>query len=127
MRFDDSSVDISGVDDRRGFGGGGALAGGGGGVGIVGLSVGMELQADRYAGVWGRLADERGNVSITRAELGQALNAAAAVGDDRIQERTQGRVDPESWMHGSASQRRSWFARGFGAGSVDACDTFSAL
>ncbi len=100
MRFDDSSVDIS---------------------------LAMELQADCYAGVWGRLADERGNVAITRRELDQALNAAAAVGDDRIQQRTQGRVDPESWTHGSATQRRSWLARGFEAGSIDACDTFADL
>ncbi len=91
------------------------------------LSVAMELQADCYAGVWGRQADERGNVAITRAELDQALNAASAVGDDRIQKRTSGRVDPESWTHGSASQRRAWFARGFEAGTPDACDTFSEL
>lgn len=85
------------------------------------LSVAMELQADCFAGVWGRLADEKGNVSITQAELGEALDAAAAVGDDRIQERTSGRVEPESWTHGSAAQRRESFARGFEAGRLDAC------
>ena len=89
------------------------------------LSVAMELQADCYAGVWGTAANERGNVSITERDLDEALNAAAAVGDDRIQSKTQGRVDPESWTHGSAAQRRSWYLRGFQNGSVDACDTFS--
>ncbi len=89
------------------------------------LSIAMELQADCYAGVWGRLADDRGNVSITEQELDEALNAAAAVGDDRIQSKTQGRVDPESWTHGSAAQRREWFLRGFQAAAVATCDTFS--
>jgi uncharacterized protein len=89
------------------------------------LSVAMELQADCYAGVWGRKADERGNVAITEAELDQALNAAAAVGDDRIQKKTQGQVDPESWTHGSAEQRRSWYLRGFRSANLGACDTFS--
>jgi predicted metalloprotease len=88
------------------------------------LSVSMELQADCYAGVWGKVADTRGNVSITEAEVDEALNAAAAVGDDRIQEKTQGRVDPESWTHGSAAQRRDWYLRGFQQASLDACDTF---
>ena len=91
------------------------------------LSIQMELQADCYAGVWGKLADERGNVSITERELDQALGAAAAVGDDRIQEKTQGRVDPESWTHGSAEQRRSWYLKGFQSGDLDACDTFESL
>jgi predicted metalloprotease len=86
----------------------------------------MELQADCFAGVWGRLADDRGNVSITEAELGEALRAAAAVGDDRIQQKTQGRVDPESWTHGSAEQRRSWYLRGFRNPTLDSCDTFAA-
>jgi predicted metalloprotease len=88
------------------------------------LSIAMELQADCFAGVWGRKADARGSVSITDAELDEALRAAAAVGDDRIQRATQGRVDPESWTHGSAAQRRSWYRRGFDAGALDACDTF---
>jgi predicted metalloprotease len=89
------------------------------------LSVAMELQADCYAGVWSRLADERGNVSIGEAELDQAINAAEAVGDDRIQQKTQGRVDPESWTHGSAEQRRQWFLRGRETADVNRCDTFS--
>lgn len=85
------------------------------------LSIGIELQADCYAGAWSALANRAGNYSITEAELDQALNAAAAVGDDRIQERTQGRVDPEQWTHGSAEQRRSSFLTGYGAASLNAC------
>lgn len=88
------------------------------------LSVAMELQADCYAGIWSRLADERGNVSIGETELDQAIGAAEAVGDDRIQAKTQGRVDPESWTHGSAEQRREWFLTGRQSGDVNACDTF---
>jgi predicted metalloprotease len=90
------------------------------------LSVALELQADCYAGVWSRLADERGNVTITDAELDQALEAAAAVGDDRIQQKTQGRVDPESFTHGSAEQRKRWFMTGYQQGTVQACNTFGA-
>lgn len=86
-------------------------------------SITMELQADCMAGVWGRLADDRGNVAITERELDEALNAAAAVGDDRIQQKTTGRVDPESWTHGSAEQRRSSFLRGFQSADIGACDT----
>jgi predicted metalloprotease len=88
------------------------------------LSVAMELQADCYAGVWSRLADDRGNVSVGEAELDQAIGAAEAVGDDRIQQKTQGRVDPESWTHGSAQQRREWFLVGRQSGDVNRCDTF---
>ena len=89
------------------------------------LSVAMELQADCYAGVWSRLADDRGNVSVGEAEVDQAIGAAEAVGDDRIQQKTQGRVDPESWTHGSAEQRRSWFLTGRRSGDVNSCNTFS--
>ena len=88
------------------------------------LSVAMELQADCYAGVWSRLADDRGNVSVGEAELDQAIGAAEAVGDDRIQAKTQGRVDPESWTHGSAEQRREWFLTGRRTADVNSCDTF---
>lgn len=90
------------------------------------LSVRLELQADCLAGVWSRLADERGNVSITERELDQALGAAEAVGDDRIQEKVQGRVDPESWTHGSAEQRRSAFLRGYQAAGAGACSLAAA-
>ncbi len=88
------------------------------------LSVAMELQADCYAGVWSNLADARGNVSIGEAELDQAIAAAEAVGDDRIQQKTQGRVDPESWTHGSAEQRKTWFLAGRESGDVNSCNTF---
>lgn len=88
------------------------------------LSVALELQADCYAGVWSTLADQRGNVAITEAELQQAIGAAEAVGDDRIQQQAQGRVNPESWTHGSAEQRRSWFLEGYRSGDLNACSTF---
>ena len=87
------------------------------------LSVAMELQADCYAGVWGRDANDQGNVRISQAEFDDAMRAAAAVGDDRIQAATQGRTDPESWTHGSAAQRQEWFATGFRTGDPTQCDT----
>ena len=91
-------------------------------------SVAMELQADCYAGVWSKLADERGNVSISEAELQPgAWTRPQAVGDDRIQQQTQGRVDPESWTHGSAAARKQWFTTGRTTGDVNACDTFKGL
>jgi predicted metalloprotease len=89
------------------------------------LSVSLELQADCYAGVYGRLANDQGNQTITSKELDQALGAAAAVGDDRIQQQTQGRVDPETFTHGTSAQRRQWFQTGYGTGDLTACDTFS--
>lgn len=89
-------------------------------------SVALELQADCYAGVWSRMAEDAGNISITESEVAQAVAAAEAVGDDRIQEATQGRVDPESWTHGSAEQRSEWFRTGLRSGDMDRCDTFSA-
>ena len=90
------------------------------------LSVRMELQADCIAGVWGRLANDRGNVVITKREYDQALRAAAAVGDDRIMQTTQGRVNPEAFTHGSSAQRQEWFARGFNTGDINKCDTFAS-
>ncbi len=89
------------------------------------LSVRMELQADCYAGVWGALANQRGNVRITKAEFDQAMTAAAAVGDDRIQASSGGRVDPESFTHGSSAQRQQWFSTGFTSADPGRCDTFS--
>lgn len=86
------------------------------------LQVRMELQADCYAGIWARFARDR----LTEQDVDDALTAAAAVGDDMIQKKMQGYVVPESFTHGSAEQRRRWFARGFGSAEVDACDTFAA-
>jgi predicted metalloprotease len=90
------------------------------------LSVALELQADCYAGAWVHDAFQRG--LIESAEVtNEAINAAEAVGDDRIQQRTQGRIDPESWTHGSADQRASWFRRGFETGDPTRCTTFEEL
>ena len=88
------------------------------------LSVRMELQADCFAGVWGFTARERDLLDPGDAE--QGLAAAAAVGDDRIQEASAGRVSPESFTHGSAAQRMRWFRRGLESGDPERCDTFAA-
>lgn len=87
------------------------------------LSVALELQADCLAGVWARSADERG--LLERGDLQEAFDAAAAVGDDNIQAKTSGRINPESWTHGSSAQRQEWFDVGFGTGDTEACDTFA--
>jgi predicted metalloprotease len=86
-------------------------------------SVRIELQADCYAGVWGHYARQRGLVEDV--DIQEGLDAAAAIGDDRLQRQAGGRVSPESFTHGSSAQRVEWFRRGMTTGRVDACDTFA--
>lgn len=83
-------------------------------------SVKLELQADCYAGVWGHEANAEGK--LEPGEVGQALDAASSVGDDRIQKRIRGRVNPESFTHGSAAERMKWFEAGMDSGDMRSCD-----
>jgi predicted metalloprotease len=83
----------------------------------------LELQADCFAGVWGHHAAQRG--VLEPGDLEEGLAAAAAIGDDRIQRMTRGQVVPESWTHGSSSQRVEWLRRGLESGDCRQCDTFS--
>jgi len=87
-------------------------------------SVRMELQADCYAGVWGYHAATKNQ--LDPGDVAEALNAATAIGDDRLQKQTQGRVVPESFTHGTSEQRVRWFKRGMDSGRPKDCDTFSA-
>lgn len=89
------------------------------------LSVRQELQADCFAGVWANHAD-RARQILEPGDVEEAMNAASAIGDDRIQRQTQGQVVPESFTHGSSAQRMTWFRRGLETGQVQACDTFAA-
>jgi len=95
----------------------------GGGEGRNSLSVRMELQADCYAGVWGHHAGQSQGL-LDPGDAEEGLRAAAAIGDDRIQRRSTGVVNPESWTHGSAEQRLQWLQRGLETGDPAACDTF---
>ena len=93
-------------------------------TGPQGGQVRVELQADCYAGLWVGHALDTGFIEdVTRQDVSDALDAAAAVGDDRIQQRAQGRVTPETWTHGSSEQRQSWFVRGIQATGPQSCDT----
>jgi predicted metalloprotease len=104
----------------------GTLTSGSGGTGAESRSVRIELQADCFAGVWINHAASTGFLRPpTKDQIGQALSAAAAVGDDRIQEKTQGQVDPEGWTHGSADERQHWLTVGFQSGDPGQCDTLS--
>jgi predicted metalloprotease len=89
------------------------------------LSVRLELQADCFAGVWAKHADQTKHF-LEQGDVESALKAASAVGDDTIQKRAQGYVVPESFTHGSAAERTSWFKRGLANGSIQDCDTFAA-
>jgi hypothetical protein len=88
------------------------------------LSVRVELQADCLAGVWASRTESQKHV-LEAGDIDEALNAAAAVGDDRLQRRAQGYVVPESFTHGTSAQRSKWFKQGFASGDVNKCDTFS--
>ena len=85
------------------------------------LSVLQELQADCFAGVWGNHAGQK---MLQDGDVEEGLRAAAAIGDDTLQRRSQGRVSPESWTHGSSEQRVEWLRRGLSQGTIEACDTF---
>jgi len=94
-------------------------------------AVRLEVQADCFAGAWLGSATETEDAEgnrlldpITDTQIADALNAASAIGDDRIQEKTQGQVNPESWTHGSSEQRQKWFQAGY-TGGAEACDTFA--
>jgi predicted metalloprotease len=89
------------------------------------LSVRQELQADCLAGVWANHADRARNV-VEEGDIEEALNAATAIGDDRLQQQSQGRIVPESFTHGSSEQRVRWFTKGLKNGQFDSCNTFAA-
>ncbi|WP_438752807.1 KPN_02809 family neutral zinc metallopeptidase [Pararhizobium sp. O133] len=86
------------------------------------LSVRVELQADCFAGIWGKYTQQKG--LLEQGDLEEALNAATQIGDDTLQKRSQGYVVPESFNHGTSAQRAAWFKRGFDSGKLSACDTF---
>jgi len=87
------------------------------------ISVRQELQADCFAGVWGHAA--QGKKLLEAGDLEEAINAATAIGDDRLQKQSGGEVNPETFTHGTSAQRVKWFRRGFDGGRFDGCDTFA--
>ncbi|PUB72417.1 MAG: hypothetical protein DBP01_20055 [gamma proteobacterium symbiont of Ctena orbiculata] len=89
------------------------------------LSVRQELQADCFAGIWAYNAD-RSRQLLESGDIEEGLNAASAIGDDRLQKQSQGYVSPDSFTHGSSAQRVKWFKIGFQGGDLKQCDTFSA-
>jgi len=89
------------------------------------IQVRMELQADCMAGIWANNT-ERAKQILEAGDIDEALNAASAIGDDRLQKRSGGRVTPDSFTHGTSAQRSGWFKRGFKSGRLDVCDTFKA-
>ncbi len=105
------------------------VQGGGQGTGPKSPGVRLELQADCYAGVWFNHAASDPDspiAEVSQEDLNRAIDAAEAVGDDRIQEKMQGQVNPETWTHGSAANRKKWLMRGFTTGDPNKCDTFAA-
>lgn len=90
------------------------------------LSVLLELQADCFAGVWARYADESGQIPLEQGDIEEGLNAASAIGDDRLQMEARGYVVPDAFTHGSSAQRVRWFKQGIQAGDPEQCNTFEA-